>query len=96
MLGIDATKLGGKRVAPAEPPIIWPDMADSFALFVASQTQWRFAAIGMAGTIKTGLDYAALEPVARFTNIAITPEVFADVRTLEAEALRVWSKRRSV
>lgn len=94
MLGIDPAKLGGKREAPADPPIIWPDMRDSFALFLAMATQWTWASAGLGGTFKVGLKYEVIESVARLSAIPVTPGVFSDIRTLEAEAIRVWSKRR--
>ena len=52
-------------------------------------TQWR---IGMNGA--TGLDYVALEAVARFLRIKITPELFDGIRIMEDEALRIFREKQ--
>lgn len=93
MLGIDPARLGG-RVKVPDPPVVWPDMVDAFALFTSMATQWRWISAGMAGSFQSGLDYAALDATARAIGVQLTPHVFSDVRTLESEALKVWSKRR--
>lgn len=95
MLGINPAQLGGKRTtAAAEPVIIWPDMADSFALFMSSATQWRYVSAGLSGAFPVGLIYEALEPLARMIGVEMTPGVFSDIRTLESAALKVMNKRR--
>lgn len=93
--GVDPAELRWSTDAPAkERPVIWPDMRDSVAFFFAMSTQWHWASAGMAGVFRTGLRYEALEPVARATEITMTPVLFDDIRTLEREALGVWSRRR--
>lgn len=59
-------------------------------------TQWKVAPGGMGPSYRTGLDYNALETVARSLGIEypLEPQVFSDLRTLEAEALKTWSERR--
>lgn len=47
----------------------------------------------MTGVIQ-GLDYQAIEPTARLLGVDVTPGVFLCLRTLEAEALRVFADRR--
>lgn len=69
-------------------------MQNPVALFFALSTQWRWASAGMAGTFRTGLDYGVLRETARNTAIKMTPAVFDDIRTLEREALVVWSRKR--
>lgn len=65
-------------------------------MFLAMATQWKTAPVGLNGSIRTGLDYTALEPVARSLGFdyPLAPQTFADIRLMEAEALSVWSKRR--
>lgn len=72
--------------------MVWPDMADSWRLFMAMATQWKTA--GMAG-LRTGLEYTALPGVAASLGIPfpLEPQTFADLRLLEAEALNIWSRR---
>lgn len=62
------------------------------SLLLALDTQWKTA--GMAGVI-TGLDYQAIEPTARLLGVEVTPATFLCLRTLEAEALRVFAERRA-
>ena len=60
-------------------------------LFLASSTQWKYA--GMAGT-PTGLDYPGVEAAARLLGREMTPELFRDIRVMEAAALDELFKRR--
>lgn len=66
-------------------------------IFMALGTQWKSTAAGMGASMRTGLDYSALEPVVRSLGIVypLEPQVFSDLRLMEAEALSVWSKRRA-
>lgn len=68
-------------------------MHDAWRLFMAMATQWKTA--GMAG-VRTGLDYGVLESVAASLKIdyPLAPEVFGDLRFMEAEALSIWSRPR--
>lgn len=56
-------------------------------VFIAMGTQWQ---MGMRGAV--GLRYEALPPV--FDALRVPrgdrPQVFADVRVMEQEALRIW------
>lgn len=54
---------------------------------MALGTQWR---TGMAGAL--GLEYGAIKPTAEMAGIELRPEVFVDLRTMEAEALKTWRK----
>ena len=80
---------------PADDPqdLIEIDADDeglSIGLFMALDTQWKTA--GLAG-IRTGLDYGAVEPAARMLGMEMTPQIFVDLRSMEAEALKVQSER---
>jgi len=72
-------------------------MVDGWALFIAMDTQWDSVSVGMAGTFRSGLKYQSLPVVAASCGIEypLTPSVFLDLQTLEREALRIWSARRS-
>lgn len=72
---------------------VWPDMKDAVALFFIASTQWRWFGAGMAGAFRTGIDYPSLEAAARMAGIKMTSAVFDDIRTLEREALDVWSRK---
>ncbi len=70
-------------------------MWDAWRLFMGMATQWKTAS-GMGGGMRIGLEYGALELVARALEIAYPLErrVFTDLRMMEAEALSIWSRRR--
>lgn len=76
---------------PAVEYEVWPDNWPAFLLFEAMSTQWR---VGMGGA--TGLDYNALPPVASMLGMKRReiPEVFRDIRVMEAEAMLVMSESK--
>ncbi|USU01769.1 DUF1799 domain-containing protein [Pseudomonas siliginis] len=76
---------------PAVEYEVWPDNWLAFLLFEAMSTQWR---VGMGGA--TGLDYNALPPVASMLGMKRReiPEVFHDIRVMEAEAMLVMSESK--
>jgi len=61
-------------------------------LFEALGTQWRMS-MGPGGAVWLGLDYAAIEPVARFNRIDIDEDAFDALRILESAALTLLNKR---
>lgn len=65
---------------------LWPENLLPFTVFLSCSTQWR---MGFGGP--TGLDYTVLPTVLRLRGIprADWPDLFDDLRTLEAEALAV-------
>ncbi|HYD12737.1 MAG TPA: DUF1799 domain-containing protein [Allosphingosinicella sp.] len=72
---------------------IWPDQADAVALFLSMESQWRWTGAGMAGAFRTGLDYSALPVVAEAIGVKPSPEIIADLRIMEGEAVAVWARR---
>lgn len=77
-----------------QPPALALDADDegaSACLFVALGTQWRTA--GMSG-IATGLDYAAIRPTADLIGVTLDERRFLDLRTMEAEAIKVMAERQ--
>lgn len=70
------------------PFIIPITEAQTVTLFIAMGTQWRSAPAGVMG-----LDYNALEAVAKMLEIEITPEIFMGIRIMEAEVL-TWIKEQ--
>jgi hypothetical protein len=68
-----------------------PDCVPAFEVFDVCGTQWRMGPNGPCG-----LDYAAVKPACRMAGIRIDdwPAVFADLRTLESEALRTMYEGR--
>lgn len=74
-------------------PLVLPAKAEGRAalLFLAMDSQWRFAGFGE----RTGLDYTALDTVARLAKIEMEPtdELLADLRVMEHAALKVFRDR---
>ncbi len=65
-----------------------PECRDAWRLWQAAQTQWR---VGMAGA--TGLDYVAVESLARTLRIDwSSPRVLRLIQHLEAHTLARWHK----
>lgn len=69
---------------------VWPDNWDVIGLFTSLNTQWR---TGFGGA--TGLDYGVLPSVLRLRGVkrAVWPELFEDLRVLEAEALKTMREK---
>jgi len=70
---------------------VWPENWDALLLFLASETQWRYAPNGKA----TGLIYTGVQVVMQMTmsdkSIADQKAAFEGLQVMEGEALRVWS-----
>lgn len=69
---------------------MWPDNWMALSVFLDMDTQWRVGAVG-----PTGLDYSALEPVMRLQGVRKRDrqDIFAAVRVMEAEALKVMREK---
>lgn len=72
---------------------IHSDNGPAFRLFCALGSQWRFCAAGDS-LRHTGIDYGAVEMVARMMRIDLDTEVFARLRVLESAALEAWADER--
>ncbi len=79
-------------VTPPEPIPVWPDMREPFALL--ADAPWNWLSPPMAAPIRLNLMRGELEASARLLGITMTPAIFVDIRAMEAEAIKVWSKRR--
>lgn len=78
--------------AAAAAATLWPENARPVALFAALSTQWR---MGPAGPV--GLDYGALPALPEWQRLAPRGRTrcMAALRTLEAEALSIFSEQSS-
>lgn len=83
------------RERAVEPDFeVYPENWDAVQLFLALSTQWRAVAFGTlasARVLHTGLDYTAVESVARLTGIPRSRRaaVFQQLRVMEEAALDV-------
>ncbi len=69
---------------------LWPDNVVPVSVFLTLGTQWR---VGLSGP--TGLDYNVLPTVLRLNAVPRKdwPDIFADLRVLEAAALETMRKK---
>lgn len=65
---------------------IWPDHEPALIAFLAVSNQWRIASHGLQGSRYIGLDYKAVHAGLDLAGITVTPEVWADLRLIEAGA----------
>lgn len=85
----ELARRGARRGATAATIEVAPDEVDAVGLFMALGTQWRWHA--MVGQ-RLGLVYEAIAPAAAALGIALTPSLFADLRTMEGAALAASAK----
>lgn len=62
---------------------VWAQNVPAVAAFLAVQTQWRILA-GPTGMAWLGLDYGGVASGLAGQGIAVTPELWADLRMIEA------------
>lgn len=78
--------------APSSPTAeafeVMPANWSSIIAFLGCETQWR-AAVGMAGLVWLGLDYAGVEVALRRLG---REACFEDVQLMEAQALRTFGE----
>ncbi|MFD3263329.1 DUF1799 domain-containing protein [Phenylobacterium ferrooxidans] len=82
-----------KAAAPQDDFPILPANGSAVRLFQALQTQWRTTAISTmakAVIVRTGLDYAVIEPTARLSGLALESDDFIRVRVMETAALNAF------
>jgi D-arabinose 1-dehydrogenase-like Zn-dependent alcohol dehydrogenase len=74
---------------------VWPENVDAVELFVVVSGQWRIVA-GFGGVGYLGLDYAAVEAAMNMRGVKKhdRPQLFADLRVMEAAAATMLNKRR--
>lgn len=69
---------------------VWPQNATIVEAFLAASSQWRTAPIGggpgPVGIMFIGLDYAGARAGIEASGIPVTPELWAGLRVMEAEA----------
>lgn len=58
-------------------------------LALATVGQWRTASADLVGTVPVALDLTALDVAARWLGLTPSPDLFDDIRTIEAEALHL-------
>ncbi len=69
---------------------VWPENWDAVQAFLAVQTQW---ATGFSGP--TGLDYSRVRAGWELAGIAVTPELFHQLRIMELTVLDTLKSPKS-
>lgn len=77
------------QASKADAIEIAPDEAPSALLFLSLGTQWRWGP-----DRPVGLDYSAIAPTAELIGVKLGVAEFSDLKTMEAEALKVFASRR--
>lgn len=76
---------------PEEYAGVWPENWPIVKAFFAVATQWRVA--GGMGLVVLGLDYAGVRAGLDAAGIAVTPDLWAGLRIMEAEACAALNER---
>lgn len=71
---------------------VWRENWDTVCAFAAVVTQWRVVPGARGGFAYLGLDYAGVRAGLDAEGIAVTPELWAGLRTMEAEACAVLNR----
>jgi len=90
LLGLDPDEL-----APARQDGVWPVNCAAVDAFLAVASQRRMVGAGLGGVVMIGLDYAGAEAGLRLAGIEVTPELWAQVRVIEAAARDAMNERQS-
>lgn len=71
---------------------VWPDNWPIVTAFLWVDTQWRVSG-GPHGRIVVGLDYASVRAGLASVRLRITPELWAGLQVIEAEAIAALNAR---
>lgn len=66
---------------------IWEGHLPALGAFLLVQGQWRATSVGLGGIIWQGLDYTALRHATDMAGLDMTPDLFEQLRHIEAGAL---------
>ena len=79
---------------PSEPETteIWADHLPAFEAFLAVCGQWRVCAVEKR-IVAVALDYTAAKAGLELAGMTITPEVWAQVQTIETAALKAMREK---
>lgn len=83
---------------PAEPEAspaieVWEGYRPALEAFLAISGQWRTASAGLGGLVWIGLDYTAARAGLEMAGIALSPETWAQVQSIEAGAREALNRR---
>ncbi|MEZ5752860.1 MAG: DUF1799 domain-containing protein [Paracoccaceae bacterium] len=73
---------------------LWPDHRDALVAFLAIAGQWRCTGLANGALLWTGLDYAAAQAGLALAGLNPAPEVWNEVRQIEAGALEELNRVR--
>jgi hypothetical protein len=79
---------------PVGPLALPAALRPAVELAAAAAGQWRMAGGGMAPMRPVGLDFVAVDAIARWMGLTPTPRLLADLRGIEAAALALFRTDR--
>ncbi|TSD86023.1 hypothetical protein FFK22_024705 [Mycobacterium sp. KBS0706] len=100
--GASETKIDAMRkrlglLSIGAPVRIWPDNVPAICAWPSVCTQWRTEGVpgglGPGSLIYIGLDYGAAIASTKAAGIDLTPELWADLRVMEAAARKALNSR---
>lgn len=68
--------------------MVLPDNWEALTLFLAADSQWRYA-----GPVAVALDYPGVEAAARMSRIEIGPGLLGQIKVIEAAAVAAMVRR---
>lgn len=73
---------------------IWAENFPAFVAFLTVSGQWRCRSSGLGGAHWIALDYTAVKAGLEMAGITTTPEMWADLRSIEGGALDELNRER--
>ncbi|MDZ4136032.1 MAG: DUF1799 domain-containing protein [Paracoccaceae bacterium] len=80
-------------VEEAQDTGVWPQNAGAVRAFLAVCSQWRMVALASGAVFYAGLDYGGAQAGLALAGIEASPELWAEVRVIEAGALGQLNRR---
>lgn len=68
---------------------------EALLAFLAVASQWRIACPGDGSMRRTGLDYQAADVSLRNLEVTVTPELWADIQTIEFAVIAAGNEEAS-
>lgn len=65
---------------------VWPENVEAVRVWLSIASQWRTAPLGEVGLLWLGLDYAAVRAGLALSRIKVTPDLWDQIRLVEAGA----------
>lgn len=82
-------------ITPADDGGVWCDNQRAVEAFLAVTTQWHMIGTADGRLVATGLDYAGVRAGLDLAGIEVTPDLWPEIRVIEAGAMEAMNETRS-